>query len=101
MDSKEYIIESQLVTGSTKCTFFGKKQYVYFYVHYTSKTNWLISSDTLHYNPNCNCYRKNLNKLFKKQISQVKSEMLMRIKLKYSLLHYKKIEPTKEVIWRD
>ncbi|MEN9919941.1 MAG: hypothetical protein RL662_2377 [Bacteroidota bacterium] len=85
MDTHEHIIESQLVTGQTKCSLFGSKQFVYFYLNYTSKANWLISTDTPHYDTNCKCYQKDLWLLFPNEIAQAKTDILHRIKTKHSM----------------
>lgn len=85
MDTSEYIIEQKLVTASAKCSLFGPKQYVYFYLFYTSKANWELSTDTPHYDPNCKCYQKDLNKLFSIEIAQAKKEILNNIRIKHTL----------------
>jgi hypothetical protein len=85
MDTHEHIIESQLVTGQAKCSLFGSKQFVYFYLNYTSKANWSISIDTQLYDATCKCYQKDLWLLFPNEIAQAKTDILHRIKTKHSM----------------
>lgn len=123
MVNNEHIIESQLVTGQAKCSLFGSKQYVYFYLNYTSLSAWLISTDTPHYDPNCKCYQKDLEALFPNEIAQAKNEILQRVRTKHSMdkiLEMKKLKDSapvrehrplnlmkhkdikiKEIDWRD
>lgn len=100
MDNSEYIIDTELIAGLAKCSLFGSKQYVYFYIHYTSKTNWLISTDTPHYDPNCKCYQKNLAELFPNEIAQAKNVILQRVKTKHSMdrmIEMKKLKDSEPV----
>ncbi len=102
METQEYIIESQLVTGQAKCSLFGQKQFVYFYVHYTSNANWFLSIDTPHYDQNCKFYQKDLQSLFPNEIAKAKEEILQRIKTKHAMdkmIQIKKLkdsEPARE-----
>ena len=82
MNTSEYIIEQKLVTGQAKCSLLGKKQFVYFYLFYTSKANWEISTDTPLYDPNCKCYEKDLNSLFHSEIEQAKKQILHTLRIK-------------------
>lgn len=84
MEQSEHIIESELITGQAKCSLFSSSQFIYFYLHYTSKANWLTSTDTEYYDPNCKCYQKDLTKLFPIEINQAKATILQRIKLQHT-----------------
>jgi hypothetical protein len=95
MEQSEHIIESELVTGQAKCSLFGSPQFVYFYLNYTSKANWLTSTDTEYFDPTCKCYQKDLTKLFTVEIEQAKALILQRIKLQHT--RDKMINKTKEV----
>ena len=112
MDTSEYILEHKLVAAKTKCSLFGPKQFVYFYLLYTSKANWDISTDTPHYDHRCKCYKKDLNKLFPIEIGMAKREILNTIRIKniieinepiqkpFNLMDYKNIQ-IKDSDWRD
>lgn len=84
MEQLEHIIESELITGQAKCSLFSSPQFVYFYLNYTSKANWLISTDTQYFDPTCKCYQKDLLKLFPNEINQAKNNILQRIKLQHT-----------------
>jgi hypothetical protein len=84
MEQSEHIIESELVTGQAKCSLFGSPQFVYFYLNYTSKANWLTSTDTEYFDPTCKCYQKDLFKLFPNEIEQAKTLILQRIRLQHT-----------------
>jgi hypothetical protein len=83
MDQPEHIIETQLVTAMVKCSFFGAKQFIYLHVHYTSKANWHVSTDTPYYDEKCPCYKQDVEKLCKPQIEDAKKLILERIKTKH------------------
>jgi hypothetical protein len=84
MTMEERIIEKQLVCVPMKCSFFGKKEFVYFYVNYSSECNWSVSIDTPHYDNQCQCYEKNLEKLCAKEVEEAKAAIISRIKMRHS-----------------
>ncbi len=85
MSTDERIIEKQLVCVPLKCSFFGKKEFVYFYVNYSSECNWSVSIDTPHYDNKCQCYEKNLEKLCATEVEAAKASIISRIKMKHSV----------------
>jgi hypothetical protein len=82
---EEVIVEKELVCVQMKCSFFGKKDFVYFYVNYSSAGNWSVSIDTPHYDNNCQCYGKNLEKLCATEVAAAKASIISRIKMKHSV----------------
>ena len=82
---EERIIEKQLVCVPMKCSFFGKKEFVYFYVNYSSECNWSVSIDTPHYDRNCQCYEKNLEKVCATEVATAKATILSRIKMRHAV----------------
>lgn len=80
MDSQDFILDREMVTVQAKCSLFGSKEFVYFYVNYSSKAEWFLSTDTPFFNPNCKCYNKNLDELFPHEIVKAKNEILARIR---------------------
>jgi len=83
MEQPEHVIEKELVTASVKCSFFGGKQFIYLMLMYTSKANWLVSTDTPYYDEKCSCYKQDVEKLCKEQIEDAKKVILDRIKTKH------------------
>jgi len=85
MEQEELVIESLAISGPEKCSFFGSKQFIYLILNYTSKANWYVTINPNQYDPNCQCYKKDLSILLRNEVEQGKKEILTRVRNKHTI----------------